>query len=38
VTKGVVAYTVVVATDNASGKLLPYLTANVQFEVQATER
>jgi HlyD family secretion protein len=38
VRKDVVTYTVVVATDNASGKLLPYLTANVQFEVQATER
>jgi len=29
----VVTYTVVVATDNTTGKLLPYLTANVQFEV-----
>src|SRR5262249_16765594 len=26
-------YTVVVNTDNADGKLLPYLTANLQFEV-----
>jgi len=32
-TQNVVTYTVVVTTDNSSGKLLPYLTANVQFEV-----
>jgi len=32
-TQNVVTYTVVVVTDNADGKLLPYLTANVQFEV-----
>lgn len=32
-TQNVVTYTVVVNTDNSSGKLLPYLTANVQFEV-----
>ena len=32
-TQNVVTYTVEVETDNASGKLLPYLTANVQFEV-----
>lgn len=32
-TQNVVAYTVVVTTDNPDGKLLPYLTANVQFEV-----
>ena len=32
-TQNVVTYTVVVTTDNTSGKLLPYLTANVQFEV-----
>jgi HlyD family secretion protein len=31
-TQNVVTYTVVVSTDNSSGKLLPYLTANVQFE------
>jgi HlyD family secretion protein len=31
--QNIVTYTVVVATDNSSGKLLPYLTANVQFEV-----
>jgi HlyD family secretion protein len=33
-TQNVVTYTVVVTTDNSSGKLLPYLTANVQFEVE----
>ena len=32
-TQNVVTYTVVVMTDNSSGKLLPYLTANVHFEV-----
>jgi HlyD family secretion protein len=32
-TQNVVTYTVVISTDNASGKLLPYLTANLQFEV-----
>jgi HlyD family secretion protein len=31
-TQNVVTYTVEVSTDNSSGKLLPYLTANVQFE------
>jgi HlyD family secretion protein len=31
-TQNVVTYTVIVTTDNSSGKLLPYLTANVQFE------
>jgi HlyD family secretion protein len=30
-TQNVVTYTVVVNTDNSDGKLLPYLTANVQF-------
>jgi HlyD family secretion protein len=30
-TQNVVTYTVVVTTDNADGKLLPYLTANVRF-------
>jgi HlyD family secretion protein len=30
----VVTYTVEVDTDNSSGRLLPYLTANVQFEVR----
>jgi len=32
-TQNVVTYTVVVTTDNSSGKLLPYLTASVRFEV-----
>ncbi len=32
-TQNVVTYTVVVTADNSSGKLLPYLTANVQFEL-----
>jgi len=32
-TQNVVTYTVVVNTDNSTGKLLPYMTANVQFEV-----
>ena len=32
-TQNVVTYTVEVVTDNSSGKLLPYLTANVEFEV-----
>lgn len=31
-TQNVVTYTVVVDTDNTSGRLMPYLTANVQFE------
>ena len=31
--QNVVTYTVVVSTDNSSGVLLPYLTANVEFEV-----
>jgi HlyD family secretion protein len=31
-TQNVVTYTVEVVTDNSSGKLLPYLTANVYFE------
>jgi HlyD family secretion protein len=33
-TSNVVTYTVVVATDNSNMKLLPYLTANIQFEVE----
>ena len=33
-TQNVVTYTVVVTTDNADGLLLPYLTANVHFEVE----
>jgi HlyD family secretion protein len=32
-TQNVVTYTVVVEIDNSDGKLLPYMTANVQFEV-----
>jgi len=32
-TQNVVTYTVEINTDNSNGKLLPYLTANVQFEV-----
>ena len=34
-TQNVVTYTVVVATDNVELKLLPYLTANLQFERDA---
>ncbi|WP_406694201.1 efflux RND transporter periplasmic adaptor subunit [Singulisphaera sp. Ch08] len=33
-TQNIVTYTVVVTTDNTGGKLLPYLTTNVQFEVE----
>jgi HlyD family secretion protein len=36
-TQNVVTYTVEVITDNSNGKLLPYLTANVQFEVGRRE-
>lgn len=32
-TQNVVTYTVVVNTDNSDGKLLPYLTANLKFEI-----
>jgi HlyD family secretion protein len=32
-TQNVVTYTVEIVTDNSSGRLLPYLTANVEFEV-----
>jgi len=32
-TQNVVTYTIEVITDNSDGKLLPYLTANVQFEL-----
>ena len=32
-TQNVVTYTVEIITDNANGRLLPYLTANVQFEI-----
>ena len=34
-TQNVVTYTVEVVTDNSNGKLLPYLTANVNFETFA---
>ncbi len=33
-TQNVVTYTVEISTDNSGGRLLPYLTANVKFEVQ----
>jgi HlyD family secretion protein len=33
-TQNVVTYTVEIVTDNKDGRLLPYLTANVQFELQ----
>jgi HlyD family secretion protein len=33
-TQNVVTYTVVVTTDNSNGKLLPYLTASLEFEVE----
>jgi HlyD family secretion protein len=33
-TQNVVTYTVEIKTDNRDGRLLPYLTANVQFELQ----
>lgn len=33
-TQNVVTYTVEIATDNSDGRLLPYLTANVQFHLQ----
>jgi HlyD family secretion protein len=36
-TQNVVTYTVVVTTDNTSGQLLPYMTANVQFEIAHRE-
>ncbi len=32
-TQNVVTYTVVVQTDNSDGRLMPYLTANVKFEL-----
>jgi HlyD family secretion protein len=34
-TQNVVTYTVVITVDNQSGRLLPYLTARIQFEVQS---
>ncbi len=36
-TQNVVTYTVEIATDNPDGLLLPYMTANVRFEVQRRE-
>jgi len=33
-TQNVVTYTVEIVTDNESGRLLPYLTANVEFELE----
>ncbi|MBU0664726.1 MAG: efflux RND transporter periplasmic adaptor subunit [Proteobacteria bacterium] len=33
-TQNVVTYTVEITTDNSDGRLLPYLTANVQFQLQ----
>ncbi len=33
-TQNVVTYTVVIVTDNADSRLLPYLTANLQFEIE----
>ncbi|MFZ5776509.1 MAG: efflux RND transporter periplasmic adaptor subunit [Thermodesulfobacteriota bacterium] len=33
-TQNVVTYTVEIITDNSSGRLLPYLTANVEFELE----
>jgi HlyD family secretion protein len=33
-TQNVVTYTVVIVTDNTDGRLLPYLTANLQFEIE----
>ena len=33
-TQNVVTYTVEITTDNADGRLLPYLTANVEFQLQ----
>ncbi len=36
--QNVVTYTVVVAVDNSAGRLLPYLTARLQFEVERRKR
>ncbi|MBU4177549.1 MAG: efflux RND transporter periplasmic adaptor subunit [Desulfurivibrionaceae bacterium] len=36
-TQNVVTYTVEITTDNADGRLLPYLTANVLFQLQKLE-
>lgn len=37
-TQNVVTYTVEITTDNSSGRLLPYLTANVEFELERVEK
>ena len=37
-TQNVVTYTVEIITDNAGGRLLPYLTANVKFELNRASR
>ncbi|HQJ09544.1 MAG TPA: efflux RND transporter periplasmic adaptor subunit [Deltaproteobacteria bacterium] len=36
-TQNVVTYTVEVVTDNSSGRLLPYLTANLRFETKRSD-
>jgi HlyD family secretion protein len=36
-TQNVVTYTVEIVTDNRDGRLLPYLTANVQFELKRVQ-
>ena len=36
-TQNVVTYTVVVSTDNSDLRLIPYLTANLQFEIEERE-
>jgi len=36
-TQNVVTYTVEITTDNSSGRLLPYLTADVEFELERHE-
>lgn len=37
-TQNVVTYTVEILTDNSNGRLLPYLTANVQFELDRRDK
>jgi HlyD family secretion protein len=37
-TQNVVTYTVEIVTDNTSGRLLPYLTANVRFRLEQVNR
>ena len=36
--QNVVTYTVVISVDNSSGRLLPYLTARIHFEIEKRER